>query len=475
MAWKLNNKAFEHAKKLIKDGKISDEKWSKPNLSDFKDIEEYALFHLGKDPEGDPKLAGSYAYPYGRDGKVYIQALKAIRAYSAGARGAEKNDEIYKAAGTLLDQIAVATGKGTDKKELQKELDGTVKENVYFESVTKYNEGKLQRIVEGPVLIPGYKDCDYHRGEKPLTTSEINDLMQSFYQYQLFDVKHDAVLKGDFSESVGELLESWQLKEDCNGYPKGTWMISAKITDDKTWERVKAGELVGFSVSVLPRNLADKIVAKSSDRRLLSSKKLISDINDPVVATISLTDKPCVYDAKIISIKEDNMETEENVLKKIYEVLKGYFSTKEDAETKTEPEKAQKAEKLKETPETKGEEDAEKVQNNVSVLYETLTKTIEETTKKIEEMNERLAEIEAEKKAEKEETKEQKPAKQETQKPEPKKEETKKTEPKKAEKPKETPKTKVERKAIPPDMSTNAQPTNIYEILGRDAFGRVKR
>jgi hypothetical protein len=30
--------------------------------------------------------------------------------------------------------------------------------------------------------------------------------------------------------------------------PKGTWMVAAKVKDDKTWEKVKAGDLKGFSL-----------------------------------------------------------------------------------------------------------------------------------------------------------------------------------------------------------------------------------
>jgi hypothetical protein len=31
-------------------------------------------------------------------------------------------------------------------------------------------------------------------------------------------------------------------------YPKGTWMITMKVSDDETWSRVKDGKLKGFSV-----------------------------------------------------------------------------------------------------------------------------------------------------------------------------------------------------------------------------------
>jgi hypothetical protein len=31
-------------------------------------------------------------------------------------------------------------------------------------------------------------------------------------------------------------------------YPKGTWMISMKVNNDDTWDKVKDGKLKGFSV-----------------------------------------------------------------------------------------------------------------------------------------------------------------------------------------------------------------------------------
>jgi hypothetical protein len=31
-------------------------------------------------------------------------------------------------------------------------------------------------------------------------------------------------------------------------YPEGTWMVTMKVTDDDTWNKVKDGKLKGFSV-----------------------------------------------------------------------------------------------------------------------------------------------------------------------------------------------------------------------------------
>jgi hypothetical protein len=51
-------------------------------------------------------------------------------------------------------------------------------------------------------------------------------------------------------------VESWIVEDQEKdkqqvfgmGYPKGTWMITIKVNDDATWEKVKDGKLKGFSV-----------------------------------------------------------------------------------------------------------------------------------------------------------------------------------------------------------------------------------
>lgn len=112
MAWQLNQKGYQHARELIEADKITEDQWEPPRLEDFNgNIEEYALYHLAKDPNGDPENAGTYAYPYGKNGKVYIRALRAIRAAAAGARGATPNREIYEAAGRLLDMLSEQSNK----------------------------------------------------------------------------------------------------------------------------------------------------------------------------------------------------------------------------------------------------------------------------------------------------------------------------------------------------------------------------
>ena len=65
------------------------------------------------------------------------------------------------------------------------------------------------------------------------------------------DVNHNGAVVGE-----NTLLESWIVedpkmdKSTAMGFnvPKGTWMTSYKINDKETWNKIKAGELNGFSV-----------------------------------------------------------------------------------------------------------------------------------------------------------------------------------------------------------------------------------
>jgi hypothetical protein len=53
-----------------------------------------------------------------------------------------------------------------------------------------------------------------------------------------------------------DVVESWIVEDQEKDkhqvfgmdYPKGTWMITMKVNDDSTWEKVKDGKLKGFSV-----------------------------------------------------------------------------------------------------------------------------------------------------------------------------------------------------------------------------------
>lgn len=116
-----------------------------------------------------------------------------------------------------------------------------------------------QRLVIGPAMIPD--KMIIRRNEITgeiyyvyFTADTIKKLQQKFMQEKLLDktnIEHGRRFLNDV-----DVVESWIVedqekdKQQVFGmdYPKGTWMITMKVTDDATWEKVKDGKLKGFSV-----------------------------------------------------------------------------------------------------------------------------------------------------------------------------------------------------------------------------------
>jgi hypothetical protein len=112
MATKVNEKAVRHAKALIRDGKIRDDRmddWSEhvPGPDDGNDfienhgMREFAKWHLGVDPDEDPENKGAYSFPYGDFKKVHRGGVIAAKVRAAQW----DHDEVKKAADALLRMI----------------------------------------------------------------------------------------------------------------------------------------------------------------------------------------------------------------------------------------------------------------------------------------------------------------------------------------------------------------------------------
>ena len=90
----LNKKALEHARKLVEDGKVvHDERddWSEhaPSADDENRFiekngwDEYALWHLGEDPEKSEETKGRFSFPYGDFTKVHRCAVISLESRAA--------------------------------------------------------------------------------------------------------------------------------------------------------------------------------------------------------------------------------------------------------------------------------------------------------------------------------------------------------------------------------------------------------
>ena len=117
-------------------------------------------------------------------------------------------------------------------------------------------ESNERHMVYGAALIPE-KDIYRNNGEQEFyisfTKESIEKMSQDFMkEYRQHEVKTD---HEDVANEVC-IVESWLVedsyKDKANALginvPEGTWMVGMKVNNIETWERVKAGELKGFSV-----------------------------------------------------------------------------------------------------------------------------------------------------------------------------------------------------------------------------------
>jgi hypothetical protein len=112
MAVKLSQRAYDHARELIKQDRfVLDERdmWSEhqPSAQQENDfihqhgIGEYAQWHLGVDDEKDEDTKGRYKFPYGDFEKAHRCALLA----AASRVGQYKHTDIEMAAAHLLGML----------------------------------------------------------------------------------------------------------------------------------------------------------------------------------------------------------------------------------------------------------------------------------------------------------------------------------------------------------------------------------
>jgi len=115
-----------------------------------------------------------------------------------------------------------------------------------------------KRIVMGPLLIPNKMIMREENGQKYYvyfskdTIRKISEKAFKDNVHNNTDINHDEQIT-----QQNTLLESWiieDLKYEKSikyGFklPIGTWMASFRINDEKTWNKIKSGELKGFSIS----------------------------------------------------------------------------------------------------------------------------------------------------------------------------------------------------------------------------------
>ena len=133
-----------------------------------------------------------------------------------------------------------------------------------FVALAKEEEDKVQVFLEsnekhmvyGAALIPD-KDIYRNNGEQEFYISFTKESIEKMSQDFMKEYRQHEV-KTDHDEVANEVcvVESWLVqdayKDKANALginvPEGTWMVGMKVNNIETWDRIKAGELKGFSV-----------------------------------------------------------------------------------------------------------------------------------------------------------------------------------------------------------------------------------
>ena len=197
--------------------------------------------------------------------------------------------------------------------------------------INQLDDGSI--LLTAPVLIPGARDCDYAKGEIPLTESQVKAFKESYDNYGFVDHEHGLTKDG---RKIGEPHNSIILDHDTTftlydgtdkTYPTGTWLLTTHLTDDEAISEAMKGYYTGYSPSILPKSSADKYLAALKAGKECACKNmvnssgnaLIKDVPDGVVLSVSLTRQPCLHESKFCEI--DNMEEELSLKSKILDAM----------------------------------------------------------------------------------------------------------------------------------------------------------
>jgi hypothetical protein len=163
-----------------------------------------------------------------------------------------------------------------------------------LEELNKTNMSKQQfqaddekRIVIGPAMIPDLKifrkDVDGNPYYVFFSAETIKLIAEKYMRNKYLD-NNDEMHNGKAIQDV-YVYESWikeydEDKANKYGYadlPIGTWFVAMKVRNDNVWNKIKAGELKGFSVS----GYFEEIAKFAKEEMFLQQvAKILSNIKD---------------------------------------------------------------------------------------------------------------------------------------------------------------------------------------------------
>ena len=154
-----------------------------------------------------------------------------------------------------------------------------------------YLESDVKHMVYGAALIPE-KDIYRNNGEQEFYISFTKESIEKMSQDFLKDYRqHNVTLDHETDASDVTVVESW-LKADAlydksvaigldKDLPVGTWIVGMKVNQIDVWDRIKSGELKGFSVESLISleefNKQDNTMIETNENFWTKLKSILSE------------------------------------------------------------------------------------------------------------------------------------------------------------------------------------------------------
>lgn len=265
-------KSEDYVKALIAKNKLDTESaWSFTAAddnallgADLDNWELYGLFYLGKDTSQKIETKAYYKHPYGKNGKVYMSALRAIRSRA----GQQNATSIFNVAGRLL-----VLAKEKEENREMKIKDESV-EYRQFQPIIDFREtDNGEWIFEGYIVTWDSID-DYNSTFKPgafkKTIAERGDRIKVLWNHNT-------------DEPIGKLIE---IREDKKGV-----FVRAKLTEgvvraDDVYKNLKAKviDTLSFGFTVLQSKMIEAI-RHITEVKLYEISPVTFEANDTAIIT----------------------------------------------------------------------------------------------------------------------------------------------------------------------------------------------
>lgn len=174
-----------------------------------------------------------------------------------------------------------------------------------------------KRLLLGAALIPNkkiYRNYDGHEFYITFSEQTIEKLAHNFFKNQMNNnssLEHEVKLEGM------SVVEGWTVQDPNNDksnaygktYEKGTWVTMMKVDNDEMWQKVKNGEIKGFSIDAL---LAlEEINLKSEIEMTEDAKKsFLSELKEDIKALFTSQKEEVVEDAVSEEVETQAPEAE---------------------------------------------------------------------------------------------------------------------------------------------------------------------